>query len=162
VLLSLLRHGTAEDRARRDADRALTREGRVEVERVVRAALARPAPAVTHIVSSPYVRAVQTAEIAAAVTGYGGAVTIDPALCPEADVDGVRGLAARHADAGHLLCASHEPLLSGVCRLLLAEPGFTGLARAELVMVELDLDGGGEPIARLRGRTAPASLPVID
>jgi phosphohistidine phosphatase len=160
VLVSLLRHGIAEDRARRDSDRTLTREGRREVARVARA-LAGMAPPVARIISSPYVRAVQTAEIAAAVTGHEGAVAVDPALVPEADPDGVRKLVAKHADAGHLLLVAHEPLLSGVGRLLLEAPGFVGLARGELVMLEVET-APGQLSARLRSRTAPSSLPASD
>ena len=62
----LLRHGLAEDQAPagRDGDRRLTDEGRTKLHRVMaRAHTAGVNPAL--ILSSPLVRAMQTAEIAA-------------------------------------------------------------------------------------------------
>ena len=62
--LYIMRHGPAEDRAAsgRDADRALTASGRDRVRDVARA-LADKDEAPRSIVSSPLVRAMQTAEI---------------------------------------------------------------------------------------------------
>ena len=67
----LLRHGIAEDGrpGKSDADRALTSEGIKRLREILkRARVAGVAP--TLIVTSPYVRARQTAEIAAEVLGY--------------------------------------------------------------------------------------------
>jgi phosphohistidine phosphatase len=62
--LYVMRHGPAEDHARsgRDADRALTASGRDRVRDVARA-LVKNDEAPRAIVTSPLVRAVQTAEI---------------------------------------------------------------------------------------------------
>src|ERR1700736_4387530 len=81
--IHLLRHGTAED-ARpggSDAERKLTEGCREEIRRALDCALkARIAPSL--ILSSPYVRAIQTAEIAAAVVGYRGTIVRTDALLP--------------------------------------------------------------------------------
>jgi phosphohistidine phosphatase len=62
--LYLLRHATAVDIASSDARRELTEEGREEA-RIAGTALAELGVKLSHILSSPLVRARQTAEIAA-------------------------------------------------------------------------------------------------
>ena len=62
--LFLLRHATATDVAPNDEERALTQEGREEA-RIAGAALARMSVKPSYVLSSPLVRARQTAEIAA-------------------------------------------------------------------------------------------------
>src|SRR5215207_5369 len=64
-----MRHGPAEDSSPtgRDGDRALTPDGRERTRAVARALIAENEAPLT-IVSSPLVRALQTAEIVAAVT----------------------------------------------------------------------------------------------
>ena len=72
VELYLLRHGIAKDRSAsgRDADRRLTDEGRTKLRRVLeRAHAAGVVPSL--ILSSPYRRALETAEIAARELGRG-------------------------------------------------------------------------------------------
>ena len=77
--------------------------------------------AVDRIVSSPYVRARQTAEIVARVTGYDGEIHEDRRLIPYASFDDVSDLIAEHADAGHVLFTGHEPNLGIVLSGLVAE-----------------------------------------
>src|SRR5690348_13518918 len=81
----LLRHGTAEDTmpGGSDAERKLTATGRDEVRRAAECGhRARVVP--TLILSSPYVRAVETAEIAAEVLGYRRAIVRTELLIPSA------------------------------------------------------------------------------
>src|SRR5207302_78242 len=82
--LYLLRHGIAEDRnPQGDAARALTDEGRKKLRRVLeRAAKAGVSPSL--ILSSPYKRALETAEIAAEILGYKKKIAHTDALLPEA------------------------------------------------------------------------------
>ena len=80
----LLRHGIAEDRSStgRDSDRRLTDEGRAKLRRVlerVHQAGVRP----SLILSSPYKRALETAEIAAHELGYEGRIVRTDAISPE-------------------------------------------------------------------------------
>jgi phosphohistidine phosphatase len=67
--LYLLRHATAVDVALSDAERELTREGREEA-RIAGAALAELGVKLSHILTSPLVRARQTAEIVAKVLKF--------------------------------------------------------------------------------------------
>ena len=82
--LYLLRHGIAEDGkpGRPDSERALTDEGREKLRRVLkRARSAGVDPTV--ILSSPYRRALETAEAAAGELGYKGKIVRTNALVPE-------------------------------------------------------------------------------
>ena len=67
--VTLIRHGEAGDDAPDDESRALTVRGRSDTRRVGRV-LARRGIRFSLIVSSPLVRAVQTAEIVAAALDY--------------------------------------------------------------------------------------------
>src|SRR5262249_54870533 len=81
----LLRHGIAENArpGQADAERALTGEGRDKLRRVLkRARLADVSPAV--VLSSPYRRAIETADVAVEIFGYQGKVVLTRALVPEA------------------------------------------------------------------------------
>ncbi len=71
--LYLLRHAAAVDVALSDAERELTREGREEA-RIAGAALAELGVKVSHILTSPLVRARQTADIVAKVLKFPGDV----------------------------------------------------------------------------------------
>ena len=83
----LVRHGTAEDfeigSSRPDSDRKLTQEGRNEIKQVAEG-LRRFVDDVDVIATSPYIRAVQTAEI----------------LSKEFDTDGPREVDALRSGAG--------------------------------------------------------------
>lgn len=151
MILTVIRHGMAEEHAEGDSDRSLTKEGRDEVRQAA-TALAGTDPSPDLIVSSPYVRAVQTAELVAAAAGYGGAIRVSRALEPEAPPSGVRDLVEGFSERAHIVLVAHEPLLSGVCRLLLGTR-FSGIRRAEMVsMGFVPGVSGGPASAKLRWR----------
>lgn len=115
--LWLLRHAAAHDRAKsgRDEDRALTSDG-VRRAREVAAGLASLDPGIEAVLSSPYRRALETAEPAAAALRL-GKVAILPALEPFGGAAGVvAALAARKQHA--LLLVGHQPLLGALVGLL--------------------------------------------
>jgi len=130
--VTVIRHGTAEDRAATDAERALTPRGRAEVavagERLV--ALGGEPP--DAIVASPLLRARQTAEIVARCVGFAGAVQIDDALVPDAEPGGVGDLVAGLGARRHVVLVAHEPILSAVCSLL-TRTVVSSLRKAEVV-----------------------------
>ena len=113
----LLRHAAAHERARsgKDEDRALTSDG-ARRAREVAAGLASLDPGIEAVLSSPYRRALETAEPAAAALGI-GKVTIQPALEPfhaPADVAAVLAGAKQRS----LLLVGHQPLLGALVGLL--------------------------------------------
>src|SRR5689334_2864611 len=116
--LYLFRHGIAEDRVagRDDEGRRLTGKGRKKLERVLRAARAMGArPAV--IISSPLIRAVQTAEVAADILG--GTLEHDPALSPGSTADALVQAARARWKNGPVMLVGHQPLLGETASFLL-------------------------------------------
>jgi phosphohistidine phosphatase len=123
--LYLMRHGPAENQAAsgRDGDRALTPSGRERV-RAVAKALVDGGEAPAHIVTSPLVRAVQTAEIVALVTKLGAhaeTVEVRRELSPSGNaLPWVCALAGEGRK--RVMLVGHEPDLSTLASAL--APGF--------------------------------------
>ncbi|HXB74400.1 MAG TPA: histidine phosphatase family protein [Candidatus Acidoferrales bacterium] len=143
----LLRHGIAEESrpGGSDSDRALTSEGREKLRRVLKQA--RRAGAVPSLIlSSPYRRALETADVAVEVLGYGGKVVRARALVPEASPFDAWGEIRARRDEPAILLASHEPLMSALAAFLLDSPALqVDMKKAALMRV--DCDGFG-PEAR--------------
>jgi phosphohistidine phosphatase len=118
--LYLLRHGIAEDRAGsgRDADRALTDEGKSKLHKVLKRA---KKAGVTHtlILSSPLKRAIETAEIAAEELEYKSEIARSNALVPNSTARDVWSEIRAHRDEPSILLAGHEPLFSQAVAYLL-------------------------------------------
>lgn len=149
--LLLLRHGIAEDAGHglSDAERALTREGKDKLHRVLkRAADAGVKP--TLILSSPLKRARETAEIAAEVLAYAGEIVRTPALVPHASPADAWLEARTHSGEKSVLLASHEPLMSGLLALLLNSPNLrTDFKKGALARVEVE-SAGATPRCELK------------
>jgi phosphohistidine phosphatase len=116
----ILRHGNAADAhgGMRDADRPLTSEGAAKLQFVMRRARSMGVqPAV--ILTSPYRRARETAEVAAAALRGASSVvecrTLTPESAPEAVWEDIR----THKKEPQLMLVGHEPLLSAVYAYLL-------------------------------------------
>ena len=129
--VTVIRHGTAEDRARTDAERALTPSGRREAQRAGER-LAKSTTPADSIIASPYLRARQTADLVAECLGFRDEVAVDEALCPDASPAGVRVLLASLTGRRHVILVAHEPILSATCELLLGKP-VPSLGRAEVL-----------------------------
>ena len=111
--LYFLRHAIAEDFSEtgRDADRKLTNEGKEKLRHVLkRAAAADVLPSL--ILSSPYKRAMETAEIAASVLGVEEAIVASTALTPDSSPQAVWEEIREHRTYESILLAGHEPLFS--------------------------------------------------
>lgn len=121
--LYILRHGIAEDKGARqnDADRALTNEGKKKLAAVLHVATkAGVAPAV--ILTSPFKRARQTAEMAAEALGYSKPPIQTESLIPSSSPQAVWNDVKDHRSEESLLLAGHEPLLSQVVAYFLGTP----------------------------------------
>jgi len=115
----LLRHGVAEDQAsgRPDSSRKLTEEGRERLRCVLE--VARNAEVQPDLVlTSPYVRAVETAELASQLLNAPKPQTSD-ALLPSSRPQAVWAELRLHADQECVLLAGHEPLIGETVSFLL-------------------------------------------
>jgi phosphohistidine phosphatase len=136
----LFRHGIAEDGepGKPDSARELTGEGRRKTADVMKLALksgVRP----TLILSSPYVRARQTAKIAAEQLGCAGDILFTDALAPHGSPENVWASIRDHAGEAAVLLAGHEPLLGRTAAYLLNSPALRiEMKKAALVRVDVD------------------------
>jgi phosphohistidine phosphatase len=134
----LLRHGIAEDAApgHSDSERALTNEGKEKLRRVLkRARAADVSPSL--MLSSPYKRALETADVAADVLGYKGRILRTRALAPDASPYETWGEMREHKDETAILVASHEPLMSSLAAFLLNSPALiVDMKKAALLRVD--------------------------
>lgn len=177
--LLLLRHGIAEERtaAQPDAERALSEAGRRRTQAVLRRAAALGL-AVERLISSPLLRARQTAEIALAV-GLAPALELDAALAPGADplpllklwleaCAATERLGPASADPARsspsLALVGHEPDLGELAaRLIGARAGSLSLRKAGMAQLVFEPEAAteGEPAGagwRLRLLLAPRLL----
>lgn len=163
--LYVMRHGPAEDDAAsgRDADRALTHSGRERTREVARALVANE-EAPLAIVSSPLVRALQTAEIVAAVTELdkrGAAVEVRREMGPGGDA---LGLVAELLRTGRkrVMVVGHEPDVSLLVHSLTGASPEAGLSKSMVVGVRVDPEASGarasDLSAKLRFVLEPKSL----
>jgi phosphohistidine phosphatase len=132
----LVRHAAAIDETLelRDPHRHLTPEGRTQARGLgdrLRWHDCEP----THIWTSPLVRAVQTAELVAAGLGSTVAVDVIPSLAPSESPRSVVDALAALPVGAHVIVVGHEPGLSAVAALLVSQPDFPALAKAEAVRI---------------------------
>jgi phosphohistidine phosphatase len=130
ALLMLLRHGIAEEpnADRRDAERRLTGEGKRKTREVAAGMAVLELP-VEAVLTSPLVRARQTAEIVADVYGLDEArLEIVEALAPGHDADAVFRALRPHQAAAGVLLVGHEPDMGELTStLLVGTPGLVGV-----------------------------------
>ena len=119
--LYLFRHGIAEERgAKPDADRRLTDEGRDKTRRAAEGMRALKL-AWDEILSSPYIRAWETAEIAASVCKHRKPLVRCEPLASGFEIPVVlEHIARSHADAESLLLVGHEPDFSELLSTLIS------------------------------------------
>lgn len=156
--LYVMRHGPAEAEADSgaDGDRALTVSGRQCVREVARA-LMEASEEPSEVVTSPLVRAVQTAEIVAVLTKLGdrqGGVRVRRELAPGGPA---AQLARRIASQGRkrVMLVGHEPDLSALVSRLLGMSFGRGLDKGTVVGLHLSADSAQ---AKLRFVLDPESL----
>ena len=133
----VLRHGMAEEvrAGTPDSERALTEAGRGKLRRVLdRARAAGVKPSL--ILTSPYRRALETAQVAGQVLGCGKVLecaALVPGSTPEEIWDAIR---KRRREAAVLL-SGHEPLLGLTVAYLLGAPALqVDLKKAALVRID--------------------------
>jgi len=109
MFLYLMRHGEAVKAGgeiRSDAERALTEYGRMQVRTIAQELKRRRISA--GVVSSPYLRAVQTAEILVNEIGT-MTLTKDPDLASTGHAPDLAALLKRHSGVQNLILVGHQP-----------------------------------------------------
>ena len=150
----LMRHGPAEDYASsgRDFDRVLTAAGRERVRRVTEKLIER-GETPRAIFSSPLARALQTAEVVAAMAPPAEAVAVRREIAPGGDAQGlIKEL--QLAEAKRIMLVGHEPDISWLCSQLLSGEWSGGFEKAMVVGLRLKI---GEP-TELRFVLEPKTL----
>lgn len=127
-----------------DEWRYLTEKGIKSAEKVSRS-LSRYGRKPRLIISSPLVRAVQTAQIAAANACRKNATVISGLLQANADLDELQDLLRSHADAKRLMVVGHEPHLGSLVAALLHAEDHIPLQKSSCVALELDEKENGKP-----------------
>lgn len=134
MILYVVRHGIAEDHNKGgDAARELTRTGKEKVKEVMRFLRGEISPDL--FLTSPLVRAVQTAEIAAEVLGYKRDVELSDALLPESSSGDTFGELDFRRENGviifghnpHLSYLVSDGISSGAAEILLKKASVTAI-----------------------------------
>lgn len=155
-VLYVIRHGLADDASEhqgQDEERQLTKKGREKVKGVARYLQAQgfdPA----HLLSSPLVRARETAELIRAHSTGGKEVTITELLRPDGSYDElIAHLNSLDGDSAALV--GHEPFLSGFVSYCLTRTGksFVRMKKAGVACLgyEGPLEAGGCELQWLLG-----------
>jgi phosphohistidine phosphatase len=147
----LLRHGVADEPqiGQPDAERALTPEGRKKLRNVLRAA-ASAGLAPSLILTSPYKRALQTAQLALEVLDYAGELLRTEALEPSSTPKGVWDEIRDHKDESRILLVGHEPLFGRLMAFLLGAPNLQiDFKKGAIACIEIERFGA-EPHGVLR------------
>jgi phosphohistidine phosphatase len=147
----LQRHGIAElERAGlRDADRALTDAGIARLKAILKMAHAAGVKP-SLILTSPYRRAAQTAELAAQILGCEGELVLSNALTPMADPHDAWEEIRLYKDSPCLYLAGHEPLFSRLTAFLLGAPSLeVDFKKGAVVRIDVE-SFGAQPEAVLK------------
>lgn len=141
--LYFFRHGIAVDRAdpnvTSDRDRPLTPDGMKKTHAAAEG-LARMDIPFDKILTSPWIRALQTARILAEVLGMSDRVEELEELSGDRSVDDLLAGLTRHRAAQHLLLVGHQPLLgAGIAFLLTGGTGMeVDLKKSGACAIEVD------------------------
>ncbi len=150
--LYFLRHGIADwpdwDPTR-DHERPLTKEGMKKLKEQVKR-LAELGVKFDAILSSPYTRAYQTADIVAGKLGL--EVKTEPLLAPGFNFDRLAQIAASYADDQSLLLVGHEPNLSTVIAEI-SGGGRVQMRKGALARVDVNSELQGELVWLLQPKT---------
>jgi phosphohistidine phosphatase len=143
--LDLLRHGEAEkSNPKGDLARALTAQGRADLERLA-AALAADGARHDRVFASPIARAKDSAALALSGRPDTRIETLE-ALLPDREPDDVIEALETLGAVGHVMLVGHQPLLGRLCAWLTG--GEQRFAPASLVRVRCEA-GAHPPIGRV-------------
>lgn len=137
--LYFLRHGTASDVAPSDAARKLTREGEGEAQ-IAGLALAELGVKPSHVLSSPLVRARQTAEIAARAMKFRGEIELLDELANGTSTPTLLKALPSCSAREEILLVGHMPSLSEHLAALIGSKSPQGLPLGKGSVACVDAD----------------------
>jgi phosphohistidine phosphatase len=142
--LYVLRHAIAVQRGtegyEQDSDRPLTSKGRQKMEQIA-SGMQALGLSFDLILSSPFLRARQTADVVADVFGAGKNVELSEHLAVGGDPESlVRELNSRFGSLKSVLIVGHEPYLSSLISVLLAGDPSLGLTMKKGGLCKLSVD----------------------
>jgi phosphohistidine phosphatase len=150
MILYICRHAAATDPtgSLRDEDRPLTPEGIAKFRKAAKGFCALD-PEATHILTSPLLRARQTAEILFDVLAKAGHIAADPiitdSLAPPGKLDGLLAKVRSVKNAGNIVAVGHEPTLSTwIGQLCFGQRGGCELKKGAIAAIELTERGRGD------------------
>lgn len=160
MILYILRHAEAVDANNELPDewRYLTEKGIKSVAKTMQG-MARQGRKPRLIISSPLVRAVQTAQIAAGYACRKSGMLVSGLLQPGSDLDELREFLRTHDKAKRLLVVGHEPQLGSLVADLLQSKDSVPLKKSSCVALEIDPGETGKP-ARFLWYLMPGKKPV--
>ena len=136
----LIRHGLAEERGDAwpdDAKRPLTDEGMSRLRKAARG-LVRLGVAFDVVMTSPYVRARQTAEVFAAAMDPKPHLTNADSLTPDGSFAAVVADLGKHARRGRIALVGHEPSLGELAARLTGSRHPVSFKKGAVCCVEVD------------------------
>jgi len=137
--LVLVRHAAAVERTSEisDGTRYLTPEGRVFFRKTARTMLKNGIePGL--ILTSPLLRAVQTADILAEALSYCGPYMVKEELQPGFDLHGLEILIKEYRSVDELVLVGHEPDLSNIIISFIPHTGGFNLKKGAAVKLKID------------------------
>ncbi len=137
--LIIVRHAAAIERTAEipEEQRYLTPEGRAFFRKTARTMLKKGVEP-SLILTSPLVRAVQTADILVETLSYIGSVVVTDELSPGFDVGALQRLLEKFQQVDELVIVGHEPDLSGVISSLLSLQGGFNFKKGSAFRLTLD------------------------
>jgi len=141
--LIVVRHAAAIERTAEvpEEQRYLTPEGRAFFRKTARTML-KKGVAPSLILTSPLVRAVQTADILAETLSYIGSVAVTDELSPGFDPEALRRLLTTYQQVDELVIVGHEPDLSDIVSSLLSLPGGFNFKKGSAFKLTMDAEFG--------------------
>jgi phosphohistidine phosphatase len=137
--LYIVRHGAAVDRsdAATDEMRYLTAEGRSSFRKTARTVLKQGVEP-SLILTSPLIRAVQTAEILAETLGFAGLLQVRDELAPGFDLRKLQSVLREFPADIEVVIVGHEPDLGILVAELLTLPASSGLKKGAVVKLKVE------------------------
>lgn len=144
--LIIVRHAQAVERSAeiREEERYLTPEGRAFFRKTAETMKDKGIEP-DLILTSPLVRAVQTADILAEAISYDGRLIVADELSPGFGVDGLRQLLETFRDAKEIVIVGHEPDLGDVTASLLSLPRGLSFKKGAAVKLKINEEDLGQP-----------------